>query len=121
MVRRRRECHPATDLVLIETDLARSGLEPRLRDPTDRGHARKLGEVAGCPVAIEGQLTGGVDAADQQAVPTLVVQLRRPPTNCAIARCTVRYSICKLCFKKALYRDWSLVNVDFPDFSMGVP
>jgi hypothetical protein len=66
---------PAADLVLVETDLAFRGLEPFLDRPAEPGDADQLrqGRRAWGPAAVEGQLTGGVVAADQQAVVPAVV------------------------------------------------
>jgi hypothetical protein len=61
-------------LVLVKTDLPLSGLERLLHDPTNPRYPHKLGKSGrpGCPAAIEGQLTGGGVAADQQTVPAVV-------------------------------------------------
>jgi hypothetical protein len=67
--------NPAADLVLVETDLALAGLERLLHDPTDSRYPHELGEDgrAGGPAAVGSEFTGGVVAADQQTVPTVVV------------------------------------------------
>jgi len=59
---------PAAELVLVQADQALAGLESLFdrpappRDPDQSGQEHG----AGCPAAVEGQLTGGAVAADQQ-------------------------------------------------------
>ena len=64
---------PLADLVLVETDLAFRGLEALFHDPAGSGDVYEPGEAGwfGCPAAVEGQLTGGAVASDEQTVPAV--------------------------------------------------
>jgi hypothetical protein len=64
-------------MVLVETDLPLSGLETLLHRPSNPCYAHEVGkgDQAGRPAAVEGQLTGRVVAADQDAVPAIIVRV----------------------------------------------
>ncbi len=66
---------PAANLVLVEADLAFGGLEAFLDRPTDARDVHELGQGgrAWGPAVVEGQLTGGGVAADEETVVATVV------------------------------------------------
>jgi hypothetical protein len=61
---------PAADLMLVQAAKALAGLEVLFDGPAAPGDPDQGGQEhrAGCPAAVEGQLTGGAVAAHQQSV-----------------------------------------------------
>ena len=66
--------------MLVQADLGLGGLEALLDAPADARDPHEMGEGGRFrgPAAVEGQLTGGDGAADQQAVPAAVVGVSGP-------------------------------------------